>query len=332
MMNRSSSPWGLSEVGEDDDDAAPRQPSAVNVSSEMDYFAEILGPLSPVGDVHLSLRTTATLGVVGVGEEVESSGGFEKGSSSRTKSDAMGLEDPRRCPSQEVERKREVSRRSKRNRTSEMHNQTERKRRDKIKAKLKALQELIPNSHKLDRASMLDEAIAYMKSLQQQIQIMSRGAVCHAQSMSPAAVRCLRTPQFPPFSPSGPYNAMSLGFGMAMTNIACSIRPPLLSSLTPLEATSLVPMPTLNPIPHYRSPRRVHYIPFTSSPEFPASVVMQATRNQSLQAESFGSMNQAETGCQGMQSVIADSLQISAITQQEGNEPDALGELRAVES
>ncbi|XP_073110312.1 uncharacterized protein [Elaeis guineensis] len=281
MMNRSSSPWGLSEVGEDDDDAAPRQPSAVNVSSEMDYFAEILGPLSPVGDVHLSLRTTATLGVVGVGEEVESSGGFEKGSSSRTKSDAMGLEDPRRCPSQEVERKREVSRRSKRNRTSEMHNQTER--------------------------------------------IMSRGAVCHAQSMSPAAVRCLRTPQFPPFSPSGPYNAMSLGFGMAMTNIACSIRPPLLSSLTPLEATSLVPMPTLNPIPHYRSPRRVHYIPFTSSPEFPASVVMQATRNQSLQAESFGSMNQAETGCQGMQSVIADSLQISAITQQEGNEPDALG-------
>lgn len=100
MTNRKSSPCGLSEAGADDDDAVPRQPSALNVSSEMDYFAEILGPLSPVGDAHHSLRTNAASGAVGVGEEGESLGEFEKGSSSRTKSNVMGLEDPRRCPSQ----------------------------------------------------------------------------------------------------------------------------------------------------------------------------------------------------------------------------------------
>ncbi|XP_038984730.1 transcription factor PHYTOCHROME INTERACTING FACTOR-LIKE 15-like [Phoenix dactylifera] len=315
MTNRSSSPWGFQEAGEDDDDAIPRQPSALIVSSDMDYFAEILGPLSPVGDAHFSLHATATSGVVGVGEEGESSGEFEKGSSSGTKSDAMGLEDPRSGPSQEVERKREISRKRKRNRTSQMHNQTERRRRDKITAKLKALQELIPGSHKLDTASMLDEAIAYMKSLQQQIQIMSGAALYQAPFLSPAAVQCLGAPQFPPFSSSGPYNAMSLGFGMGMSSIACSIRPPLLSSLSPLPATSLLPMPTLNSIPHYRSPLRGHYMPFASSPEFPASVVTQAARNQSSQAESFSSINQAETGRQEMQSVIADDLQIPAITQ-----------------
>lgn len=312
MMNRSSSPWGFPEGGED---AVPRQPSALNLSSEMDYFAEIFGPLSPVGDAHLPLRTAATSGALGVGEEGESSGEFEKGSSSGTKSDAMGLEDPRSCPSEEVEGKRHVSRKRKRNRTSEMHNQTERRRRDKIKAKLKALQELVPNSHKLDRASMLDEAIAYMKYLQQQIQILSSGGLCRAPCMPPGASQCLRALQFSPLSPRGPSTAMGVGFGMGMASTASSIRPPLLPSLSPSPSTSLLPMPTLNPILHYRSSLPIHYMPLTSLPELPASLVTQATRNQSLQAEPLGSKNRAETGCQEMKSVVSHSIQIPATTQ-----------------
>uniref|UniRef100_A0A6N2MYR5 BHLH domain-containing protein n=1 Tax=Salix viminalis TaxID=40686 RepID=A0A6N2MYR5_SALVM len=45
--------------------------------------------------------------------------------------------------------------------------------RDKINKKMRALQDLIPNSNKVDKASMLDEAIDYLKSLQLQVQIMS---------------------------------------------------------------------------------------------------------------------------------------------------------------
>lgn len=61
---------------------------------------------------------------------------------------------------------------ARRSRAAEVHNLSERRRRDRINEKMKALQELIPNSNKTDKASMLDEAIEYLKSLQLQVQIM----------------------------------------------------------------------------------------------------------------------------------------------------------------
>ncbi|KAK9120622.1 hypothetical protein Syun_018239 [Stephania yunnanensis] len=63
---------------------------------------------------------------------------------------------------------------TKRSRAAAIHNQSERKRRDKINQKMKTLQKLVPNSSKTDKASMLDEVIEYLKQLQAQIQIMSR--------------------------------------------------------------------------------------------------------------------------------------------------------------
>lgn len=39
---------------------------------------------------------------------------------------------------------------------------------------MKTLQKLVPNSSKTDKASMLDEAIDYLKQLQAQVQVMSR--------------------------------------------------------------------------------------------------------------------------------------------------------------
>ncbi|CAH8322509.1 unnamed protein product [Eruca vesicaria subsp. sativa] len=63
----------------------------------------------------------------------------------------------------------------KRSRASEMHNISERRRREKINEKMKALQELIPRCNKTDKASMLEDAIEYVKSLQMQIQMMSAG-------------------------------------------------------------------------------------------------------------------------------------------------------------
>ncbi|KAG2331002.1 hypothetical protein Bca52824_002182 [Brassica carinata] len=63
---------------------------------------------------------------------------------------------------------------TKRSRAAAIHNQSERKRRDKINQRMKTLQKLVPNSSKTDKASMLDEVIEYLKQLQAQVCIMSR--------------------------------------------------------------------------------------------------------------------------------------------------------------
>ncbi|KAI5424652.1 hypothetical protein KIW84_030731, partial [Lathyrus oleraceus] len=60
---------------------------------------------------------------------------------------------------------------SKRNRSAEVHNLSERKQRDTINEKMRTLQELIPNCNKVDKASMLDEAIEYLKTLQLQLEV-----------------------------------------------------------------------------------------------------------------------------------------------------------------
>ncbi|KAL2499673.1 Transcription factor SPATULA [Abeliophyllum distichum] len=62
---------------------------------------------------------------------------------------------------------------SKRSRAAEVHNLSEKRRRSRINEKMKALQNLIPNSNKTDKASMLDEAIEYLKQLQLQVQMLT---------------------------------------------------------------------------------------------------------------------------------------------------------------
>nr|KYP36393.1 Transcription factor UNE10 [Cajanus cajan] len=62
---------------------------------------------------------------------------------------------------------------NKRIKASAVHNQSERRRRDKINQRMKALQKLVPNSSKTDKASMLDEVIQYMKQLQAQVEMMN---------------------------------------------------------------------------------------------------------------------------------------------------------------
>ncbi|CAM0958265.1 unnamed protein product [Alopecurus aequalis] len=69
--------------------------------------------------------------------------------------------------------RRSAARSTKRGRTAEVHNMSERRRRDRINEKMRALQELIPNCNKIDKASMLEEAIEYLKTLQLQVQLMS---------------------------------------------------------------------------------------------------------------------------------------------------------------
>ncbi|XP_038887610.1 transcription factor PIF1-like [Benincasa hispida] len=94
---------------------------------------------------------------------------------------------------------------TKRSRAAEVHNLSERRRRDRINEKMKALQELIPRCNKADKASMLDEAIEYLKTLQLQVQMMSMG--CGMMPMMFPGVQ-----QFMP--PMGMGLGMGMGTGM----------------------------------------------------------------------------------------------------------------------
>ncbi|KDP31951.1 hypothetical protein JCGZ_12412 [Jatropha curcas] len=105
---------------------------------------------------------------------------------------------------------------SKRSRAAEVHNLSEKRRRSRINEKMKALQNLIPNSNKTDKASMLDEAIEYLKQLQLQVQMLS---MRNGISLHPM---CL-----PGLLPPVQLSQLSRGFdeesGSQHMNIACSL-------------------------------------------------------------------------------------------------------------
>ncbi|CAA6672256.1 unnamed protein product [Spirodela intermedia] len=63
--------------------------------------------------------------------------------------------------------------RAKRGQATDPHSIAERLRRERIAERMKALQELVPNPNKTDKASMLDEIIDYIKFLQLQVKVMS---------------------------------------------------------------------------------------------------------------------------------------------------------------
>ncbi|XP_075507137.1 transcription factor PIF1-like [Primulina tabacum] len=93
---------------------------------------------------------------------------------------------------------------TKKSRAAEVHNLSERRRRDRINEKMKALQELIPRCNKSDKASMLDEAIEYLKSLQLQVQMM--------MSMGCGMVPMM----YPGMQQYMPVMGMGMGLGMGM--------------------------------------------------------------------------------------------------------------------
>ncbi|KAJ6847298.1 transcription factor PIF3-like [Iris pallida] len=108
---------------------------------------------------------------------------------------------------------------TRRSRAAEVHNLSERRRRDRINEKMRALQELIPNCNKVDKASMLDEAIEYLKTLQLQVQMMSmRGGLCMSPVMVPPGMQHFCAPPMAHFSPMG------LGMGTFYVN-GCPVIP-----------------------------------------------------------------------------------------------------------
>ncbi|KAI5059713.1 hypothetical protein GOP47_0026032 [Adiantum capillus-veneris] len=106
---------------------------------------------------------------------------------------------------------------SKRNRAAEVHNLSERNRRNRINEKLKALQDLIPNSSKTDKASVLDEAIEYMKTLQMQLQMVSmRSGLSVSPMMIPLGMPHLQMAPLHPVGLGVPVGHPGLGMGMGL--------------------------------------------------------------------------------------------------------------------
>ncbi|GFP81683.1 transcription factor bhlh66 [Phtheirospermum japonicum] len=75
--------------------------------------------------------------------------------------------------------------RARRGQATDPHSITERLRRERIAERMKALQELIPNANKTDKASMLDEIIDYVKFLQLQVKVLSMSRLGGAAAVAP---------------------------------------------------------------------------------------------------------------------------------------------------
>ncbi|KAK9015743.1 hypothetical protein V6N11_006837 [Hibiscus sabdariffa] len=152
------------------------------------------------------------------------------------------------------------SRGAKGKRKTEVHNLSERKRRDKINKKMRALKELIPNCTKVDKASMLDEAIEYLKTLQLQAQMMSMGNGVYMPPMMfplPSAMQHINAQHLGGYSPM----AVGMGMGMGMQmGLGCGAPPQFPTSLMP-GAPPLpgIPEATLNML------RSMSPSPFVSS-------------------------------------------------------------------
>ncbi|OIV97243.1 hypothetical protein TanjilG_25829 [Lupinus angustifolius] len=77
--------------------------------------------------------------------------------------------------------------RARRGQATDPHSIAERLRRERIAERMKALQELVPNANKTDKASMLDEIIDYVKFLQLQVKVLSMSRLGGAASATPLA-------------------------------------------------------------------------------------------------------------------------------------------------
>ncbi|KAJ8748681.1 hypothetical protein K2173_008126 [Erythroxylum novogranatense] len=93
----------------------------------------------------------------------------------RTFEDNEGTAYPSEEDKEGTERKTEANGSSTKRKRTEIQTPSERRRRNKINKKIRALKDLIPSSSKVDKASVLDEAIEYMKTLQLQVQMLSTG-------------------------------------------------------------------------------------------------------------------------------------------------------------
>ncbi|KAI4300115.1 hypothetical protein L6164_033529 [Bauhinia variegata] len=153
--------------------------------------------------------------------------------------------DDSECQSEDVDFESADAKKQVRGSTSTKRSRAAERRRDRINEKMKALQELIPRCNKSDKASMLDEAIEYLKSLQFQVQMMSMG--------------CGMVPMmFPGIQQYMPPMGMGIGMGMGMNRPLMPFPNILAGSSLPAATAAAhlgprIPMPPFH-MPHVPAP------------------------------------------------------------------------------
>lgn len=75
--------------------------------------------------------------------------------------------------------------RAKRGQATDPHSIAERLRRERIAERIRALQKLVPNVNKTDRATMLDEIVDYVKFLRLQVKVLSMSRLGGAGAVAP---------------------------------------------------------------------------------------------------------------------------------------------------
>ncbi|KAI3970849.1 hypothetical protein MKX01_024496 [Papaver californicum] len=134
---------------------------------------------------------------------------------------------------------------TRRSRVAAVHNQSERRRRDRINQKIRALQKLVPNSSKTDKASMLEEVVEYLKRLQAQIHDMmsinnrTTSMAMQPQMMMPMALQ--RQQQQHQLQMSLLAANMGMGLGMGV-NPAVSCAAPSNAQIPPQPPFLMHPM------------------------------------------------------------------------------------------
>ncbi|KAL1553425.1 transcription factor PIF7-like isoform X2 [Salvia divinorum] len=140
---------------------------------------------------------------------------------------------------------------ARRSRAAAIHNLSERRRRDRINEKMKALQKLVPNASKTDKASMLDEVIEYLKQLQAQVHMMSN-ARNMPQMMTPLGMQ--QQLQMSLLARMGMGMGMNIGMNMFdVNNLTRNMPhsfPPLMNAAAPTQFVSPPPFAMPSMVPH----------------------------------------------------------------------------------
>ncbi|KAJ0106589.1 hypothetical protein Patl1_18827 [Pistacia atlantica] len=143
---------------------------------------------------------------------------------------------------------------SRRTRAATVHNQSERRRRDRINQKMKALQRLVPNACKTDKASMLDEVIDYLKNLQAQVRMMSsmRNVNNMPQMMMPFGMQQhLQMSMLARMAAAGMgavgLGTMGMGTMLDINSMARAAAPPLLHHPSTATPAPFLPSPFIMP-------------------------------------------------------------------------------------
>ncbi|KAA8537772.1 hypothetical protein F0562_027648 [Nyssa sinensis] len=174
-------------------EAASTVGSSVMVDSTSGFNFSDPGSFFPADAKESTRKTFSSVGVVDSDAITSSTKGKKFTAENNVNDFSLDRE---RGPASEENMNPVPPRSSKRCRAAEVHNLSEKRRRSRINEKMKALQNLIPNSNKTDKASMLDEAIEYLKQLQLQVQMLSmRNGLSLHPFYLPGSLQPMQLPQ-----------------------------------------------------------------------------------------------------------------------------------------